>query len=85
MLSHHIENLQNSILWAQQQDDLDVLCQARDHLTQLMSFVSELPMVDQIQAQQTIEQVLPMEWPLWMEACRYEDGNSTSVTEFTLH
>ena len=85
MLSNHIENLQNSILWAQQQDDLDVLCQARDNMDQLMSFVSGLPASEQMKAQQTIEQVLPMEWPLWMEACRYEDTAGNTQTKIILH
>ena len=75
MLNIHLENLQNSILWAQFQDDLEVLYHARDNLHQLLSIVSELPVAEQLKAQETIEQVLPMEWPLWMEACRYEDGS----------
>ena len=48
-------NLYNSIIWARQQDDIDVLCLARDSMNQLMDFVTTLPAVDQIQAQQHIE------------------------------
>ena len=85
MLNNYIDNLQNSILWAQQQDDIDVLCLARDNMNQLMDFVTTLPEADQMQAHQHIDAVLPMEWPLWMEACRYEDSASVSDTEVTLH
>ena len=85
MLNNYIDNLQSSIIWAQQQDDIDVLCLARDNMNQLMDFVTTLPAVDQMQAHQHIEDVLPMEWPLWMEACRYEDGASTEYCEATVH
>jgi hypothetical protein len=75
MLNNYFNKLQQSIQWAEQQDDIDVLCLARDSMTQLLDFVNTLPLSEQFQAQQTIDQVLPMEWPLWMEACRYEDGD----------
>ncbi|MGK0499158.1 MAG: hypothetical protein ACJAYG_000790 [Oceanicoccus sp.] len=82
-ISSLIDNLQHSILWAQQQDDMEVLCLARDNMDQLMSVVDSLPLADQLQAHYHIDQVLPMEWPLWMEACRYDDGSSRAVV--TLH
>lgn len=85
MLSSYIDNLQSSIRWAHCQNDIDVLCLAREHMNQLMSFVTTLPEVDQQQAHQHIEQVLPMEWPLWMEACRYEDRDITTAQRATLH
>jgi hypothetical protein len=85
MLSNYIDNLQSSILWAQQQDDIDVLCLARDNMNQLMDFVTSLSKDDQLQAHQHIDQVLPMEWPLWMEACRYEDGPSDLHLEVAVH
>jgi hypothetical protein len=85
MLSNYLENLQNSIVWAQTEDDINVLCAARDQLDQLLSFVSTLPQPDQIHAHLHIDKVLPMEWPLWMEACRYEDGGQYECRELTLH
>ena len=85
MLSNYIDNLQSSILWAQQQDDIDVLCLARDNMNQLMDFVTNLSEDDQLQAHLHIDQVLPMEWPLWMEACRYEDSSSDLHLEVTVH
>ncbi|MCP3908984.1 MAG: hypothetical protein GY712_13320 [Oceanicoccus sp.] len=85
MLNNYIDSLQSSIIWAQQQDDIDVLCLARDTMNQLMDFVTTLPTADQMQAHQDIEDVLPMEWPLWMEACRYEDGASNKHCDATVH
>ncbi len=74
MLGNYIDNLQSSIQWAQCQDDIDILCLARDQMNQLMTYVTTLPEVEQQQVHLHIDQVLPMEWPLWMEACRYQDG-----------
>ena len=85
MLGNYIDNLQNSIQWAHCQDDIDVLCLARDRMDQLMSFVTTLPEADQLQAHQHIDQVLPMEWPLWMEACRYGDGSVDMNQVVTMH
>ncbi|ARN73910.1 hypothetical protein [Oceanicoccus sagamiensis] len=85
MLNNYIDNLQSSIRWAQQQDDIDVLCLARDNMNQLMDFVTTLPAADQMQAHQDIDKVLPMEWPLWMEACRYEDSADSASETVTLH
>ena len=85
MLNNYIGNLQSSIQWAHCQDDIDILCLARDQMNQLMSFVTTLAEVDQQQAHLDIDQVLPMEWPLWMEACRYEDGGSVAAKTVTLH
>lgn len=84
MLSHYIDNLESTIQWAQYQDDIDVLCLARDRMNQLLDFVRFLPERDQIKVQQTIDRVLPMEWPLWMEACRYEDRDPIPAN-ITLH
>lgn len=84
MLHTYIDQLQHSIQWAEQQDDIDVLCLARDSMDQLLAFVSTLPAAAQMQAQQRIDRVLPMEWPLWMEACRYQDGSQRRVGQ-TLH
>ena len=85
MLSTYINNLENTIQWAQYQDDIDILCLARDHMDQLLAFVGTLPLQDQQQAHIHLVELLPMEWPLWMEACRYEDGNQNSIENITLH
>jgi hypothetical protein len=85
MLSRYIENLQSTIVWAQVQDDIDVLCMARDNMDQLMSFVSTLSTIEQHYAHEHIDRVLPMEWPLWMEACRYSDGEQTDYRKVRMH
>ncbi len=85
MLHNYIANLQNSIIWAQHQDDIDVLCLARDNMNQLLDFVTTLPKTAQYQVHQQIDDVLPMEWPMWMEACRYEDFECGSAVGEVLH
>lgn len=85
MLSHFIENLEKSIVWAQQQDDIDVLNLAKDNMDQLLSFVETLPATDQIETHQQIDRMIPMEWPLWMEACRYEDSPMHTQSAHTYH
>lgn len=76
MLSTYLDKLQHSIHWAHIEDDIDVLSLARESFDQLLHFVGTLPLPEQLRAHRCIDQVLPMEWPLWMEACRYEDGYS---------
>ena len=86
MINQYIENLESSIQWAQLEDDLNVLCMARDQMDQLMSAMSGLSLVEQEKAQQHIDTILPMEWPLWMEACRYQDGMTFAEQEgATIH
>jgi len=85
MLHTYIANLQNSIIWAQHQDDIDVLYLARDNMNQLLNFITTLPEALQHRAHQTIDNVLPMEWPMWMEACRYEDFESCVATSEVFH
>ena len=85
MLHNYMANLQNSIIWAQHQDDIDVLYLARDNMNQLLNFITTLPEALQHQAHQTIDNVLPMEWPMWMEACRYEDFESCVATSEVFH
>ncbi len=85
MLDTHLKNLEHSIIWAQQQDDIEVLCLARDNMDRLLHFTNELPVPTQLQVQQKIDQLLPMEWPLWMEACRYENGEDQFEEPVTLH
>ena len=74
MLNNYIDKLQQTIQWAQQQDDIDVLCLARDSMNRLLDFADGLPVTEQVQIHRHLDQLLPMEWPLWMEACRYQDG-----------
>lgn len=83
MLNHYIDNLENTIQWAQCQEDLDILMLARKRMDQLLEFTRTLPLSDQIRVHQRLDEVLPMEWPLWMEACRYEDG--VPATAATIH
>ena len=85
MLAQYIQNLESSIVWAQLEDDIDVLVMARDNMDQLIHFVGTLSTVEQHTAYEQIDKVLPMEWPLWMEACRYGDGVKTSYFEVRLH
>ena len=85
MLNNYIDNLQNSIQWAQYQDDIDILCLARDQMDQLAAYITTLPEAEQQQINQQIDHVLPMEWPLWMEACRYQDGEHMPGHQVTLH
>jgi hypothetical protein len=54
-------------------------------MNQLLDFITTLPEALQTQAHQTIDNVLPMEWPMWMEACRYEDLESCEVTSEVFH
>jgi hypothetical protein len=84
MLNHFIGKLQQTIQWAQQQDDIEVLCLARESMNQLLDFADGLPATEQVQIHQHLDRLLPMEWPLWMEACRYQDGTVSSASP-TLH
>ena len=73
MLNRYMTELQSSIQWAQLEDSIEVLNQAKSSMNRLLEFVDTLPATEQQMAQQKIDDVLPMEWPLWMEACRYGD------------
>lgn len=74
MLSRYLEDLQHSIQWAQFEDDLDVLNLARCKMEEAMSFIAGLNNSQQQQsAYRQLDNLLPMEWPIWMEACRYGD------------
>lgn len=85
MLSHYIDNLENTIQWAHYQDDMDVLMLAREHMDRLLAFTQTLPVTEQLEVHRTLDRVLPMEWPLWMEALRYEDGDRHGGCAATLH
>lgn len=78
MLASYMENLQGCIEWARFQQDQDVLCLARERMRELEQFISQLPESDQQTAYLLVEDILPMEWPLWMESCRYEDEQLAS-------
>ena len=85
MLNHYIENLEKSIQWVQCHNDFDVLCLAKERMDQLIKFVSTLSKEDQHKAYSDVESVLPMEWPLWMEACRYDDRELCTTQELVFH
>ena len=84
-LGDYMHNLESTIQWARYQDDIDVLCLARKRMDQLLSFVKTLPEAEQSEVYHRIDRVLPMEWPLWMEACRYRDGGVSVEDGVTLH
>jgi hypothetical protein len=73
MLASYVQNLQGCIQWASLQEDMDVLCLARERMQELEQYVSQLPVAQQQSAYLLIDDILPMEWPLWMETCRYEE------------
>jgi hypothetical protein len=85
MLKDYFSNLQECINFARSQDDLDILFLARERMNQLLSAVSALPLEKRAKAQQDIDDVLPMEWPLWMEACRYHDFGKSRECQYPLH
>lgn len=85
MLSQYIDNLENTIQWARYEEDIDVLRLARDHMDRLLDYTRTLPVAEQMHVHQQLDQVLPMEWPLWMEACRYEDEIVADGQGVTLH
>ena len=74
MLDQSIKDLQKSIQWAKQEEDIDILHLARERMTQLEALINKLSNdQQQQQAYADVDDMLPMEWPLWMEACRYGD------------
>lgn len=85
MLENYFNNLQECINFARNQDDLDVLFLARERMNQLLSAVSVLPLEKRRKVQRDIDDVLPMEWPLWMEACRYHDLEKSEDSKYQLH
>ena len=85
MLHHYIKALEASILWARCETDINVLCLARERMDELLAFAGTLPRLQQMEALRVIDQALPMEWPLWMEACRYEDNPDRPPAGTVLH
>ena len=73
MFKQQLANLRTSIEWAQRDQSLDIFRMAGVQLEKLESYVYCLSEHEQRQALQAIDSLLPMEWPLWMEACRYND------------
>ncbi|WP_019528728.1 hypothetical protein [Dasania marina] len=73
MFNQQLANLRTSIEWAQRDQSLDIFRMAGAQLEKLECYVCCLSSQQQQQAYQAIESMLPMEWPLWMEACRYDD------------
>jgi hypothetical protein len=56
-----------------------VLQQARRSMQQLQAVIAQLDSDAQRRANQTVDALLPMEWPLWMEACRFEDDQPAAT------
>ncbi len=84
MLENYFNDLQDCIACAHHQDDLEILFLAKERMNKLLLVVNTLPVKDQVIAQQHIDMVLPMEWPLWMEACRYNDLEKTEARRYLL-
>jgi hypothetical protein len=81
MLNHYLVDLASSIQWAQCQDDMDVLRMAKARLNDAISYVAGMDCDQQKQAAfAQIDQLLPMEWPMWMEACRFGDAATADAT-----
>jgi len=81
MLDRFINQLQDSIQRAQLRDDITVLHLARHRMEQVQTALLSLPLGQQVRAQRDIDRALPMEWPLWMEACRYDDGDIAAASQ----
>lgn len=73
MYDSQLNNLRTTIEWAQRDQDLQIFRMAGVQLNQLESYLAHLSELEQRRAQNAINKMLPMEWPLWMEACRYDD------------
>lgn len=73
MFDHQLENLRRSIAWAEQDQDLEIFRMASVQLQALERCVIGLSEQEQNQAYNAIDAMLPIEWPMWMEACRYDD------------
>jgi hypothetical protein len=85
MLSSYIENLQGCIQWASYQEDMDVLWLARERMQELEQYIGQLPESERQGAYLLIDELLPMEWPLWMETCRIEDEQQQQAGQALLH
>ena len=84
MFDRQLENLRRSIAWAQQDQNLEIFRMAGVQLQALERYVVGLSEQEQHQAYTAIDAMLPIEWPMWMEACRYDDVAVQSATA-TLH
>jgi hypothetical protein len=74
MLNNYLADLKNTIYWAQCQDDMDVFNLARKRMEKAVRFVASIDCAQTRQAAYSeIDELLPTEWPMWMEACRYQD------------
>ena len=84
MFDQQLENLRRSILWAEQDQNIEIFRMAGVQLEALERYVLVLSEQDQARAYEAIDQMLPFDWPLWMEACRYGDG-CVQPLSLTLH
>ena len=76
MLNHHFRDLQNSIHSAQREPDLTLFELARQRLGQIEAMVAMLPRAEARAVYRRLDALLPADWPLWMEACRYGDAGA---------
>ena len=73
MFDRQLDNLRLTIEWAQRDQHLTMFHTAKTQLHQLEACLAHLPKFEQRLLYRLIDEILPMEWPLWMEACRYND------------
>ena len=88
MLDRFIDQLQDSIHRAQVRDDIALLHIVRHRMEQVQVALLSLPPGQQVRVQLDLDRSLPMEWPLWMEACRFDDGDfaaDTAIESLPLH
>ena len=81
MFEQQLENLRRSIQWAEQDQNLDIFRMAGVQLQALERYVLGLSEQEQPRAYQAIDNMLPCDWPLWMEACRYGDGRVQPLSQ----
>ncbi|HUH36611.1 MAG TPA: hypothetical protein VL027_01575 [Spongiibacteraceae bacterium] len=78
MLSTHLQSLQQTIHSALVCQDPDLYRLAGARMERLLDYLGQLPAPLAGEVHAKIDQMLPFEWPLWMESCRFE-GSSPSV------
>ncbi len=83
MLTNALQGLRDSIQWAHGRADIELYDLARQRMEDLEAVIHCLPAHMQEEVYLLVEELLPMEWPLWMEACR--DNNQAAGASPTLH
>jgi hypothetical protein len=71
VLNTQLHRLENSILSAQLHADVDVYRIASQRFDELMEEVECLPIDEAWLMEERVYELLPSDWVLWMEVCRY--------------